>query len=95
MALEIDSTETFDSKELMDTVWSAVAKFYGECGASRTGLSMIDYDMSEKSVVIRVSNVALEMVRAALASVTKIGDVPAAIHVLKVSGTIKALHRKA
>jgi len=34
------------------------------------------------------------MIRAALASITEIRNKPAAVHVLKVSGTIKALHKK-
>jgi RNase P/RNase MRP subunit POP5 len=44
--------------------------------------------------VIRVSLVAIDMVRAALASVTRIGNKPIAVHVLSVSGTIKALYEK-
>jgi RNase P/RNase MRP subunit POP5 len=91
----VDSAETFDSRELMDAVWSEVVKLYGEYGASRAGLAFIDYDVERKLAIVRVANTAVDMVRAALVSITKIGTKPIAIHVLTVSGTIKALIRKA
>jgi RNase P/RNase MRP subunit POP5 len=34
------------------------------------------------------------MVKAAIASITKIADAPAAIHVLRVSGSLKSLGKK-
>ena len=92
--MAIDSEEMFSSKELMDTVWSAISKLYGEHGASRTGLTLISYDMEKRFAVIRVVHTAVEMVRSALASITKIQDKPAAVHVLTVSGTIRALYKK-
>jgi RNase P/RNase MRP subunit POP5 len=94
LALKIDSDETFNSKDFMDTVWSAVSKLYGEYGASQTGLSLIDYNMEKGFAVIRTANTAVNMVRTALASITKIGNTPTAIHVLTVSGTIRALYKK-
>jgi RNase P/RNase MRP subunit POP5 len=78
----------------MDAVWAAVSKLYGEYGASRTALSLIDFDGERKFAVIRTVHIALEMVRTALASITKICNKPAAVHVLAVSGTLKTLHHK-
>jgi RNase P/RNase MRP subunit POP5 len=94
LALKIDSDELFNSKEFMDAVWSAVLKLYGEYGASRTGLTLIDYEMEKRFAVIRTSHTALEMIRTALASITKIEDKSAAIHILTVSGTIKSLYKR-
>jgi RNase P/RNase MRP subunit POP5 len=94
LALEIDSDELFDSKEFMDVVWSAVLRLYGEYGASRVGLTLIDYDMEKRFAVIRTIHTAVDMVRTALATITRIGNKPAAINVLTVSGTIKALYKK-
>jgi ribonuclease P/MRP protein subunit POP5 len=91
LALEIDSAETFESKEFADGIWSAITRLYGEHGASQTGLVMIHCDMERKFAVIRVTNAASDMVRAALATITKIGDKPSSIHVIAASGTIKAL----
>ena len=94
LALEIDSGELFDSREFLDAVWSAVLKLYGEYGASRVGLALIDYDMEKRFAVIRTVHTAVDMVRTALASMTRIGNKPVAIHILTVSGTIRSLYTK-
>ena len=94
LALKIDSDETFNSREFMDAVWDAVLRLYGEYGASRTGLALIDYDAERKLVILRTVHTTVDVVRAALASITRIGDKLVAIHVLTVSGTIKTLSEK-
>ena len=94
LALAIDSDEMFCSREFMSAVWDAVLRLYGENGASRTGLALIDYDAAKKLAILRTVHTAVDMVRAALASITKIRDEPVAVHVLAVSGTIKALSEK-
>ena len=94
LALEVDSSEKFDSKEFMDAVWNAVSKLFGEYGASQAGLALIDYDADRRLVVIRAAHAALDMVCAALASIIKIQDKPVAIRVLRVSGTIRTLYKK-
>jgi len=94
LALTIDSDEMFGSREFMSAVWDAVLRLYGECGASRTGLALIDYDVEKKLAILRTVHTTVDMVRTALASITKIHDKPVAIHVLAVSGTIKALSEK-
>lgn len=94
IALKIDSEETFSSKEFIDAVWEAVLKLYGEYGASRSSLRLIDYDAERGVAIIQTSHTAVEMVRATLASITKIRNNSAAIHILTISGTIKALRKK-
>ena len=94
LALTIDSSETFNSSEFIDAVWNSISKLYGERGASTVNLSLISFDGETKSVVLRAGHVSLELVKTALASITKIGNKPAAVHVLTVSGTLKALHKK-
>jgi len=94
LALKIDSDETFSSGELIDAVWNAVLKLYGEYGASRSGLTLINYDAEKGLAIIRTFNTTVEPIQAALASITKIRDKPAAIHVLTISGTIRTLRKK-
>jgi len=94
LALKIDSKEIFSPGEFMDAVWDAVLKLYGEYGMSRSGLMLINYDAEKRLAVIRTMHTTVEMVRAALASITKIQDKPVAIHVITISGTIRTLHKR-
>jgi RNase P/RNase MRP subunit POP5 len=78
----------------MDAVWASILKLFGEYGASLANLALIDYDMEKRVVVLRTSLTALNMVRAAITPITVVADKQAALHVLAVSGTIKALHKR-
>jgi RNase P/RNase MRP subunit POP5 len=77
----------------MDAILQTISGLYGEYGASQTSLSLISFDDKNKSAVLRTGHTTVDMVRTALASITRIRDNPAAVHVLAVSGTIKALHK--
>jgi RNase P/RNase MRP subunit POP5 len=79
----------------MDAIWNAVTKLYGEYGASLTSLALIDYDVEKKTAVIRTSLATVDLVRASLASITSVAGREVAVHILAVSGTIKALRKKA
>lgn len=94
LALKIDSTETFSSGEFMNALWNTLLKLYGEYGASKTGLTLIDYNVEKQFAIIRIVHTAIENIRAAIASITEIAEKRVAIHVLHVSGTIKALYKK-
>jgi RNase P/RNase MRP subunit POP5 len=55
---------------------------------------LVHYDRQRKEAVLRCSHTALPMVHASVVSVTKIRGKPAAVHVLRVSGTLRALSKK-
>ncbi len=94
MALKVDSDFVPSDRELIDTVWSALTRLYGEVGASLANLVLIDYDAQRKLAVLRCNLSVTNEVRTALATVISIADKAAAVHVLAVSGTIKALREK-
>jgi len=94
LALAIDGYESCNQDQFMDALWSSIPKLYGEHGASQVNLSLIRFNVEENIAVIRVNNTSVDMTRAALACLTNIAGKPAAVHVLRVSGTLKALHRK-
>ncbi|NWG11202.1 ribonuclease P [Candidatus Bathyarchaeota archaeon] len=94
LGLEVETVERVGSGEFLDGVWGAVVKLYGEYGASKAGLALIDYDVDGGFAVLRVSHVCVGLMRAALASLTRVGDKSVAVHVLAVSGTIKGLYRQ-
>ena len=91
LAVQLECESLPSEREFMDTVWAAVTKLYGEVGASLTGLALISFDGERKIFVIRSSLVSLPVVRASLATVTGVSGKVASMHVLAVSGTLKAL----
>jgi RNase P/RNase MRP subunit POP5 len=94
LALRVECAVLPGEREFMDVLWGSVAKLYGEVGASQTALSLIHLDVERKVAVVRASLVTLDSVRASFASIVCLGDKPGAVHVLAVSGTIKALAAK-
>jgi ribonuclease P/MRP protein subunit POP5 len=95
LALQLECETLPTERELIDTIWSAVTKLYGEVGASLTGLTLISFDGERKVAVIRVLLSALNIARASLATITNIAGREASLHVLAVSGTLKALYTNA
>lgn len=94
LALKLECNRSVEQRVVADSVFDAVLRLFGEVGASQAALRLIHYDDSADYVVVRCSHTALPMLKAAIASITKVGDQPAAVHVLRVSGTLKALGRK-
>ncbi len=91
LALQLECEGVPSEREFMDAIWAAVTKLYGEVGASLTGLALINFDIERKVAVVRVSLASLPSVRASLAAVTCVAGKQASVHVLAVSGTLKAL----
>ena len=95
LALRVVSEQHLDERDVMDAVWKAVFELFGEYGASRTNVSLMEYDPQRNHAVVRCSHTALERVRASIASITEIDGKPAVIRVIGVSGTLRALRKKA
>lgn len=92
LALQLESEGLPSEREFMDAIWASVAKLFGEVGASLSGLVLISFDGERRVFVVRVALVSLPVVRASLAAVTVVAGKPTALHVLAVSGTLKALY---
>ena len=92
LALQLDCDCLPTEREFIDAVWAAVTKLYGEVGASLTGLALINYDGERKIFVVRGSLASLPMLRASLATVTVVAGKAASVHVLAISGTLRALY---
>jgi RNase P/RNase MRP subunit POP5 len=92
LALQLDTDSAPTERDFIDAVWTAITKLYGEYGASLASLALISYDCEGKFAVIRANLCAVDNVRVALSTMTLLGGKEAAVHVVAVSGTIKALH---
>jgi ribonuclease P/MRP protein subunit POP5 len=94
LALKVQSEEPFDGRAVMGAVEASLERLFGEYGASQSNLRLIEYFPQDNPLVIRCSHKALEKVRAAVTSTVEINGKTAAIHVVGVSGTLKALSKK-
>ena len=94
LALKVESEQTIQERDIMNAVWTAIFQLFGEHGASQANLKLIEYNPQKGYAIVRCSHKALEIVRAAVASITEINEKPAAVHVLGVSGTLRALRKK-
>jgi RNase P/RNase MRP subunit POP5 len=91
LALQLECEGVPSERELLDAVWASVSKLFGEVGASTTGLALILLDVERKLAVLRCTLVSLPTVRASLAALTRVAGKETTVHVLAVSGTLKAL----
>jgi RNase P/RNase MRP subunit POP5 len=94
IAVRTESEQAFSEKELYDSVWSSLVRLFGEFGASQAELSLIEYNPKSSQAIFRCSHKTLELVKVAIVALTEIGNENVAFHILRVSGTLKALRRK-
>ena len=87
------SEQTVHARDLINAVWDAILRLFGEHGASWVDFALIECDPEGGWAVVRCSHKALEVVRASIASITEINEKPVAIHVTGVSGTLKSLRK--
>jgi RNase P/RNase MRP subunit POP5 len=92
IAFYLESEAMPSERELLDAIWASVTKLFGEVGASLTGLALINVDLERKVAVIRCSLVSLVSVRASLSAITSVAGKNSSLHVLVISGTLKALY---
>ncbi len=94
LLLQIDDDVAVGERDLIDAIWVAVTRLYGEFGASLSCLALIKYDSERRLAVVRTNKDAADIVRVALATMISIGGKPTAVHVIGVAGTIKSLCSK-
>jgi ribonuclease P/MRP protein subunit POP5 len=92
LAVQLDCEGVLSERELLDAVWASLTRLYGEVGASLSGLALIAFNVERKVAILRVNLVCLMQLRACLAAVVSVAGASVALHVLGVSGTLKALY---
>ena len=94
IAVEIDSDRMFDGRDVRNAVLDSVLRLFGEYGASRSELALIEYDQERKQAILRCSHEALDLVKASIVAMTEVSGEKATAHIMLVSGTLKSLRRK-
>lgn len=95
IAFKVVSGSPVSEARLWAAVESQLRLLYGAKGSYEADLRLIEYEPEALRGVLRCSHDHLTQTRAALTHLTEIGGSPASIQVLRVSGTIKTLRRKA
>jgi len=94
LALNVESEQPFDEREVLDAVHVSVFRLFGEYGASKADIKMIKAVPEKRQLVLRCSHLMLEKVRAAIVSTVEVDGKTASVHVVGVSGTLNALSKK-
>ena len=94
LAIYIEGAKPGGAKELEELIFSSLLRLFGEVGASKASFRVVEYDAGEGVAVVRCGHKHAGLVRAALAAITDVGGRPAALHVLDVSGTLRALRKR-
>jgi ribonuclease P/MRP protein subunit POP5 len=87
-----ESSDTIDRKSLLDEVFFATQTLAGDLGSSEIGYRLMDFNGTYG--IMKVNLGAVELARAAMATVCSIKGNRATIRVLGVAGTIRAAIEK-
>ena len=94
LAIQIDSSYSFHPRDIIDQIWNSIHKLYGEYGASKISLRLIDNNQKNSLLIIRIDLLSLNLVRSSIATITSINNKQVSLLVISISGTIKALKKK-
>lgn len=81
-------------KSVEEIIVRAVKNLYGLHGLWRLEPRLIEFDEEKQIGIVRCNHRWLPWMRASLASITEIDETPVSLHVVGVSGTLRALRKR-
>ena len=93
LALKVESETPLSERDLIGAIWNSLIQLFGEYGTSKTNLYLIEFNPEDGYGILCCSRETVNMVRAAVAAITRVDEKPAAIYVIRVSGTLRALRK--
>jgi len=94
LALKVENEEPLSEKDLVGAIWNSILQLFGEYGASQTNLYLVEFTPKNGYAILRCSHKAVDVIRASVVAITRVNEKPVAIHVMRVSGTLRALRQK-
>ena len=94
LILEAISDKAPDRKQVSDAVWGALLRLYGEVGAAKTSLWMMDWRDESLRGILKCTHKSVEQVRASAAAVKELAGRKAIVSVKYVSGTLKGARER-
>ena len=92
LKFRVEGPSDVEERVVYDALIGSISSLYGIKGSSEAALRLIEYEGNEG--IIRCSHLQLRKVRSAFAMISNIEGEEAAVHTLKVSGTLKSLRGK-
>ena len=83
-----------DEKTVHNALFDSVSRYFGVNGLSLANLKLIEYNIEERSGIVRCNHSFLREVRVSFALIDHIKGESVCVHVERVSGTIKSLRDK-
>ena len=94
LALKVECEHSLDEHTILNTIHASIQRLFGEHGASQANIKLIEYLPEKSQIIIGCSHRMLEQVRASITSIIEVKGTRIALHVVNVSGTLKALSKK-
>jgi ribonuclease P/MRP protein subunit POP5 len=89
LVIEVASEGHPDRKSVVDAVWASLLKLYGEVGASRTSLWVMDWDDKSNRGVLKANHKSVETIRSAATMIREINGKRATVSTIVTCGTLK------
>jgi ribonuclease P/MRP protein subunit POP5 len=89
LVFEVTSDHDFDRKDVVDSIWETLLRLYGEVGAGKTSLWVMDWEKERKRGILKVNHGSVNTLKTSTAVVGVIKGRKAIITVLKTTGTLK------
>lgn len=80
-------------KDIINSVWASIWKYFGLKEASRVGLWLLDINFNDGLGIFRCSHSTKEVVMSALTLITEISGNKVVISPMKTSGTIRSIKK--
>jgi RNase P/RNase MRP subunit POP5 len=93
--IHLKSKTVYKEESVHKTIEDKIHFLYGVKGATEMNYRLIEFYPDEQNLIIRCNHNRLNEMRAVLAHISEINEAPVRIDVKLVSGTIKALKKKA
>jgi len=95
LIFHVHSPLSLKTEDLKVALKNHLRTFLGTYGLSKNPFRLMAYDEESKLGILKCPHRSLEVIKVALALLSTINGEPSAIHVVKVSGTLKKAKSKA
>ncbi|MFH1055843.1 MAG: Rpp14/Pop5 family protein [Candidatus Altiarchaeota archaeon] len=89
LVFEAMSDNALERKDVVDAVWSSLLRLYGEVGAAKTSLWVMDWDAKKKMGILKVNHKSVDTMRSAATMVKEINGKRTSVNILRVTGTLR------